>query len=97
MLFYLYVIFLIIKSATELTKLVLFLLLTLVESIIMLKNLDAQIGKIIPLLAPLSIIAIPSILLIVNLYKRNHKMIETWSISAIPGLLDSFCFLGDKS
>ncbi len=89
MLFYIYVVYTTIKNKGERTYLVSFLLLTLIASTIMLNSLGPQIGKIIPPFALLSVMAMPLIILIVNVFKRTYNLVHIWFIVAIAGWLHS--------
>lgn len=86
-LFYLYVFYAMVKNAGERIYLTLFVLLTLVASVIMLKNMGPPVGKIIPPSTLLLVMIIA--ILVLKLYKKAYNKARIWFVVTLAGWLHS--------
>jgi len=86
---YLYVVYAMVKYAGQRIYLTVFVLLTLMASVIMLKNMGPQAGKIIPPSALLTVMMMPIVLLGINLYKKDYSVACVWFAATVAGWLHS--------
>jgi len=88
-LFYLYVFYAMVKNAGERIYLTVFVLLTLVASVIMLKNMVPPVGKIIPPSTLLLVMIMPIAILVLKLYKKAYNEARLWFVVTLAGWLHS--------
>lgn len=86
-LFYLYIVYATFKNAAERKYLMMFLMLSLVASIIMIINLGPPVAKIIPPLSLLTVMVMPLVMLIINLHNRAYNLVLIWFMGTIAGWL----------
>lgn len=82
---FLYLLYFVFKHSTERRKLLLFLLFTVLASIILLLDLTPPMGKIVPPLTLLSVMLLPLIVLCVQLYQREYVAARIWLIALLAG------------
>lgn len=88
-LFYLYVLYAMVKNAGQRIYLIVFVLLTLVASVIMLKNMGPPVGKIIPPAILLMVMIMPIVILVIKLYKKAYNEARIWFVVTLAGWLHS--------
>jgi len=87
--FYLYVFYAIGKHAGERVKLMVFVLFTLLASGVMFLNIGPNIGKIIPPLGLLMVMAMPLLVLMMNLYNKAYAEARVWFLVSLAGWMHS--------
>jgi len=88
-LFYLYIFYVGVKSTEERKNLIVFLLLTLLASVIMFISFGPQMGKVIAPLALLTVMVMPLIMLMFKLYNKTYSEARIWFMVTLAGWLHS--------
>ena len=88
-LFYLYVFYAMVKNVGQRLYLTVFVLLTLVASVIMFKNIGPQAGKSIPPSTLLIVMIMPIVILVIKLYKKAYNEARIWFVVTLAGWLHS--------
>lgn len=88
-LFYFYVFFALVKHSEQRICLAIFVLLTVVASGIMLNNLGPGAGKIVPPLSLFIVMAMPVLMVIIQLIKKSYIAVRIWSLVTLAGLAHS--------
>lgn len=91
--FYLYVIYPLIKQPEQRTRLVVFIILTLITSFTLFFSMGPAMGRVIPPLLLLVVMIYPVLILIHQVIKKNAVGILTWSMASIAGWLHSLSWL----
>lgn len=87
--FYLYVLYASIKHPAYRVSLILFLVVTLMASLIMVFSMGPSVGHILPPLLLLSVMLMPLVMLIIQMCKSNSAGIRLWSIVSVAGWVHS--------
>lgn len=87
--FYLYVLYALIKQPAYRVSLILFLVLTLMASLIMIFSLGPSVGHIFPPLLLLSVMLMPLVMLIIQVVNSKRAGIRLWSIVSVAGWVHS--------
>jgi len=87
--FYLYIFYPLIKQVDERKYLAIFLLLSVIASSIMLFSIGPHIGKVIPPLALILVLAMPTLMLINKLYTKVYHSALLWFFVMLAGWLHS--------
>jgi hypothetical protein len=82
---YLPVIYFAVRASGERKALLVFLLLTLMASVIMVFNFGPHVGKVFPPLALLSVMVMPMLLLGINLYRKRFNVVLVWGLATLAG------------
>ncbi len=88
-LFYIFVVYALIKNADQRKYIAVFLLLTLVASGIMFINQGPQIGKFIAPLTLLFVMVMPLIVMTIKLHNKSYREARIWLIVTSAGWFHS--------